>query len=185
MGSEYLPVSTKIQSNVYWSVAIPTITFGCEVMEINDGIVENLENGHRYIARRIQKLPDQTPKPTILMLLGWCKIESVIDKLRMIFLWNLMLLDEENVFKRIVINGMRKYVQNGKNNGPISMLFNTVKKYDLLNTIMEYIDGNVLMSKAGWKRIVKCKIKEYEKSLYEIEFGLYSNLSFFKICIFD
>ena len=46
LGSNRVQTSTKLRSKLYWSISVPTITYGMEVTEITDEAISLLENSH-------------------------------------------------------------------------------------------------------------------------------------------
>ena len=163
-GSRSVPLSIKAQSKIYWTVSVPTITYGFEVMPIDEKTVDSLEKTHRIIAKNVQKLPDQTPNPVILPLAGWKSLSSVIDIMKIMFLWTIITLNDNSIYKKIAIKRIQDWYTSSSNEyqtGPTGLMMNCIKKYCLQDEIKNIIENN-LWSKQAWKTEVKLRIHSYE-----------------------
>ena len=81
----YSSLSPKALSKLYWSVGIHQLITGCEVRFFNHQELSALEKAHRGMVKSIQCLPDNTPDPMCLAMLGWLRIQTYIEKLKMLF----------------------------------------------------------------------------------------------------
>ena len=73
-------LSMKTCNLIFWTVVVPTLTFGSEIWCINDREVELLQSFQRYSGRRVQRFPKRSPKCTSYYGLGWIRIETYSSK---------------------------------------------------------------------------------------------------------
>jgi hypothetical protein len=183
LGSSAVPVSINVQSKIYWSVAVPIMTYGCELMSFNTNMYETMEKTHRKVAKRAQGLPDQTPNPAVLKLINWKSITAHMDAMKLFFLWNVMLLNDTNIYKNVIIHRIRTWcVNNGKQYGPVAAIMDVAKKYNLHNVVINAIKYNVFMSKVIWKCMVKKTIKEYEDEKVRLLLKMYKGMETCEKC---
>ncbi len=83
------PVTT---SKLYHAVCIPKLLYGLEVWDLSPECLNKLESFHEEVGRRIQWLPDNTSSPACHATLGWFSVEGLIDIMRLMFLWKLVML---------------------------------------------------------------------------------------------
>ena len=91
-GIELLPVPPNVLSKLYWSVVIPKMTYGMEIVPITETGMSKLEKVHRNYARVIQNLPVSTPMPSKLATEGWLSIDAFIYMRKLTFLWQILLI---------------------------------------------------------------------------------------------
>ena len=108
LGSRSVRTSPNTLSRVYWSISIPKMLYGVEVTPLSDEDVSDLEQAHRQNAIMVQGLPTTVPKPAPLALLGWQTIESFIAYLKIMFMIRTLCLDNQNVYRKLMIIGMEQ-----------------------------------------------------------------------------
>ena len=54
IGSQLIPCDPKVISRLYWSVIIPQLTYGLDVLPLNESNLSNLEESHRQ-NRKIER----------------------------------------------------------------------------------------------------------------------------------
>ncbi len=74
-----------------------------DVSDISPNSLKCLENTHWEMSKVIQSLDQSTPNPAVLPAIGWYSIESLIEKARIDFLLRILLLELDNVYKRVAI----------------------------------------------------------------------------------
>ena len=80
LGSTLKLPLVSLYTKLYWTICVPGMMYGCEIMSISDKQVEMFETAHRFVARRIQHLLEKNPSVICLASLGWWTLESYIDK---------------------------------------------------------------------------------------------------------
>ena len=174
LGSLTIPVPPSVSSKIYWSVSVPQMLYGIEVVPLNRSLSEVFEKNHIKIAKTIQGLPQQTPNLMPLATLGWSTMESVLDIMKLIFLWHLLILPMNNVYKRLCV-----YILTSTNfkpyYGPLGDLIRIVNKYDLTNIVVHSLTLGEYSSRK-WKRIVKLAVFNSEKYRWMASIHLYKSL---------
>ena len=88
--SHSIPMPT-VFSRLYWSVNVPSLLFGCEVIVMSDGDRNKLDVFHPSVARRIQGLSEKTPNVICMAQLGWLSLSATIDIKCLMFLRTLLM----------------------------------------------------------------------------------------------
>ncbi len=81
-------------SKVYWSVCIPSMLYGAEVLELSHDQQRKVETAHRQMAKQVQGLPECTPDPATLAQKGWVSTECFINRKCMLLAWKLLNLQD-------------------------------------------------------------------------------------------
>ena len=103
LGNKYLPVPPVVSAKLYWSVCVPRMTHGLEISMLSDSSMSKLEQAHGHMAKCIQGLPSQTPNSACIAPLNWSTMEGYIDKLKILFLWRLLLMTTNCIYKQVAI----------------------------------------------------------------------------------
>ena len=161
LGSTSVPMAPNVLSRLYWSICIPKMTYGLDVTPITDSGIETLENAHRYHANIIQNVPQCTPRPAPLATLGWISIQAYIAYIKIMFLFRVLCLDRDSIYRRVMTACLQNMTSVGttkeKMKSPAGCMFKFIKLYGLDNMMSNYIiNGN-------WKDVNR--IKRYVKSV--------------------
>jgi hypothetical protein len=188
LGNNCVPLSTTISSKLYWSICVPIVTYGMEISIISNECMNILEDMHWSVAKQIQNLPPQTPNPAVLPQLGWLSIGGHIDYLKLLFIWRILTMGKNCVYKVIVLCRIVEFCNNMESYGPVFNIIKTAKKYGLLDILVESALSSNYMKRIKWKSIVKQSIKEHERkrnyvsSLLYFKLGLYrSTVTYFSM----
>ena len=156
LGSHRVPVTTVTGSKLYWQVCIPKLCYGMEVITLSDKSMDSLEQFHTSMAKHNQGLPTPCSNPGSLSTIGWKTLESHVDIMRLMFLWRLLLLPMECIYKVVLLNRLDSIVHSSSGHcGPVWQLIATCKKYNLLDTVIEAMESGSYMSLSQWKKHVK------------------------------
>ena len=135
---------------------LPKLMYGMEVMNVSEKSLEALELFHINMSKHIQGLPKQCANAGSISTVGWKKLEIHIDFIRLLFLWRILMLPMQCIYKEIFI---KRFVLINmsciEHFGPTATLIATCKKYDLLDIVAEAIETGVYMSMQEWKALVK------------------------------
>ena len=74
LGSDQVPVPPTVLNKIYWSVGIPSLIYGYDVMPLEDCDILELEAAHRRNAKIVQGVQMNIPNPAPLAPLGWLSI---------------------------------------------------------------------------------------------------------------
>ena len=87
-------LTIKTCNLIFWTIVMPTITFGCEIWPVRDLDVEKLQKFQRFAGRRIQRFPKRSPACSSFYGLGWIRIETYIQVKKLLFLMSLIKTEE-------------------------------------------------------------------------------------------
>ena len=163
----------------YWSIAIPRMTYGLEVVPMDDSHIEELSQAHRVHASIVQHLPENAHKPTVLSTIGWMSMPAYIAYRKLLFLWSILCLPVNNIYRRIVVAILVSCDIFGPVKlSPIGDTFKYICKYGLKDLFMSCIirnDGNSKEMKTQLKRT----IWEYEICCWKATQLLYPELDLY------
>ena len=106
--------------------------------------------------------------------------------MQLMFIWRILLLPVCNIYKKTAITRISYHIYNsdGDHRGPCKHAVDTFKKYGLMNILYSAFESGVYMSLDVFKRMVKCKVWEYEKKCFEATCLLYRSVPTFTDCQF-
>ena len=184
LGNRQQPVHTSVMAKVYWSLCIPVITYGCEVLPVDDTTRLLFDSSHVSVAKQIQCLPRHTPNPCVLPQLGWSTLYGYVELIKLLFLWRILQMDTMSVYKMIVIKRVLHYLKSGSEiSGPICDCLRVARKYNVLQCIVNSILNGSYMSMPSWKALVKEKINTLEAQAHVITHTMYKKSNLFMKCI--
>ena len=154
-------LTIKTCNLIFWTIVIPTLTFGCELWQINDKDGESIHNFQKFAGRRLQRFPKRSPSSTSFYGLGWLRIETYIEIKKLLFLLTLIRAGNANRIGVIYQARFNTYVRQldegrqNKHNSPIYELLNTGIKFGLFELIVEMSIGNTpIIPKGKWSAMV-------------------------------
>jgi hypothetical protein len=181
IGSNRVPVTPVTASKLYWSVCIPKLTYGFEVMNVKASSLETVETFHYHAAKTIQGLPAQAVNIGSLATLGWQSIDVHIDYLRLMFLWRLLLLPMSSMYKVILLRRLFHFIQNYMHNdkacGPTWNMLNTCIKYGLQQFVINAIEAGEFCNMSHWKRMVRILFEDHYDKRWTVTHALYKSLA--------
>ena len=104
-------ITIKTCNLIFWTIVIPTLTFGCEIWPVKDKDVEKLQKFQRFAGRRI---PKRSPACTSYYGLGWLRIETYIQVKKLLFLLTLISMDKDKRIRKILMERLLSYIGNGE-----------------------------------------------------------------------
>ena len=154
-------ITLKTCNLIFWTIVIPTLTFGCELWYVNDNDLEKIQNFQRYAGRRVQRFPKRSPSSTSYFGLGWIRIETFIQVKKMLFILTYLNMDADNRHNIIFHARVRDYVRQSNENvvnvqgSPIFEMLETCIRFDLLEKVLEMTFGYTnVISKKAWSGMV-------------------------------
>lgn len=128
----------------------------------------DLEHAHRQNAKIIQGLPSNIATPAPLATLGWLSIEAHIAIMKLTFLWKILCLLVNNIYRRIVIFVILQ-IQTGVIDtnrcylrSPIVGMYQLVKTYGFLEMLKDGINSDDFGCFLEKKRLVRKRVLESE-----------------------
>ena len=181
LGSLRVPVPPKVMSKLYWSVAIPRMTYGLEVVPMDTKGLADMEHAHRQHAKIIQGLPMNSPKPAPLATVGWLTIGAYVAILKLCFLWRILSLPVENIYRRITVERLQQCFLESRANklSPIADIFSYVSKYGLREKLLQYVFMNTEVNLQESKRYIKKVVWDLETLSWKATQYLYPELSMY------
>ena len=176
-----------VASKVYWSVTIPTMLFGLEALPLSGSHMAKLEKAHRQMAKSVQGLPGHTPDPAVLAQIGWCTIQSYIDRKRLLLVWKILNMDQQSTIKKVTLCRLTQFQQEPDNTqvcveSPLRITFKTARKYGLLGDLMQ-MTFNTGGTYAQWKAKVSLAITQRETDTWRARCMLYPSLIHYRVSI--
>ena len=154
-------LSMKTCNLIFWTIVIPTLTFGCEIWLLSDSDIENIQNFQKFAGRRLQRFPKRSPSSTSFYGLGWIRIETFIQIKKLLFLLTLIRMGNNTrlgtVFKVRFLSYMQHFEESRINrfNSPIYELLNTGVKFGLFKVIFDMSNGDIpIIPKNKWSKMV-------------------------------
>jgi len=182
LGSKYQPVPPLTLSKLYWSVTIPQMMYGLELVDLSDSAEQTLEAMHRSIARVIQGLPTQTAVPATLAPLRWWSLHAFLSYKRIILMIQILLMSCSSLSKELIIRSMcnnRRHLASG----PITLMVNALSEYGLLGTMREAILSGSYGTICSWKSMARDRIWYLEWSRWHAHILLYKTMDIVKHCM--
>jgi hypothetical protein len=187
LGNQRIPVTPVVASKLYWAICIPRMTYGLEVATLADRSVRKLEQAHGQMAKVIQGLPPQTSNAACLAPLGWKSMEVYMDSLKLLFLWRLLLMSVNCIYKQVAVDRLCYFMywckDSSNHRGPILDMLGVYKKYGLMDILTEALTTGVYMPIVQFKSMTKMIMSKTENDRFSITCMLYKNLGLFLQCI--
>ena len=162
-----------------------TMTHGLEVLPLSKPSFELMEQAHGTIAKMVQGIPKQTANVTPTATLGWRSLECHLDLLRMMFLWRVLLLPMNNIYKQMTLIRLcyHMYEPDNVHLGPVFEMIKTFDKYSMLNILDCALKTGDMMSINVFKKMAKDTVDSVENARFRITCLLYKSLPLFNACI--
>ena len=164
---------------------MPKMLYGLDVTPIDESSIEMLENSHRDNARLIQNLPDRTPKPAPVMMMGWQSIKSVIAYMKIMFLIRVLCLSQSSLYRKLMLIGIETYNERGPQRipTPVCEMMKYVNQYRLNDTVEQCKASGTWKMVEPLKKKIKSIILKCDEDLMKASCLLYRNLSNFMDCV--
>ncbi|MCP3956018.1 MAG: hypothetical protein GY697_27965, partial [Desulfobacterales bacterium] len=178
LGSSTVPITPPVSTKLYNSVCIPKMLYGCEIMDISQKSLDKLEHFHVNSAKNLQGLPEPASNCGSLTTIGWQSLNSIIDKMQMLFLWRILMLPMSNIYKVLMLNIILNFVysKNIRARSPTIMILDKCKKYNLLNIVIKCIDAGDYLSISEWKKLVIRNVNIYDTKTIKVTCHLNKSL---------
>ena len=178
LGSHMVPVSPSILSKLYWSVMVPRFTYGLEVCNLTESYIHELEAAHRQNAKLIQGLPVGTPNPAPLATLGWLSMATFIALKKILFIWKIVCLPKENIYRQIVTYLINSLSEDGKPpySSPVYDMYRMVCKYGLESPFFNIMNDTEAANYMHWKSKIKRIVWQFEIYRWKASCTLYPEL---------
>ena len=184
LGNRRLPVTPVVSSKLYWSVCVPRMMHGLEVTDLQVCDLNKLEQAHGKMAKMIQGLPTQTPNSICIAPLGWISLEAYLDKMKLLFLWRILVLSINSIYKQVAIERICKILSGHcRLQSPISNIVETFRRYNLIDELLLAVSTGVYMPIEEFKNVVKTRVYDYDNERYKISLKMVKNVDLFSLCV--
>ncbi len=173
-------------SKLYWSVCLPSMAYGLEVWNLGKDFVR-LEKAHIGFGKKIQGLPEHTSEPAALSMIGWLSLECYVEILKVLFLWRILLLPVNNIYRKIVISRLCSFFEHPANRweGPTYNMYKIFIKYGLDKELRKSILHSQYDSLMNVKKRVRTLVWYWYKNKWKISCQMYKKLEFFRSIVTD
>ena len=184
LGSSAVPVPPAVLSKLYWCISVTRMVYGIEVKPINDTMLREFEDAHRQHAKIIQGLPSNIPSPAPLATLGWVSIKSYVAIVRLCFLWRILCLPNDNIYKRMVTHILRPLLHHthdvkAQKRSPVANMYALAQKYHLHDLIINGMGTNDFGEITQKKKLIKNVVNNNEHIRWSATCMLYRGLSLY------
>ena len=187
IGSNNVPVPVVVLSKLYWSVVVPSLTYGFDVYPLDESDMTELENAHRKNAKIVSNVSFQVATPAPYAPIGWMSIRGYILMSRLMFMFRLLCMDTDNVYKRLLIFRLDEILENGQSRqvhrGPVDLMYDALVYYNLRDKFLPCVGTRVFGELADWKKLVKSTVWKYENMQWFSSCFMYSSLKYYRITV--
>ena len=181
LGSYSFPINPLAASKIYKTVSETMMLYGLEVSGVSSKALKCLEDAQWSIGKSIQNISSKVPNPAVLPSLGWLSITSVIEESQLRFLWSILMLDYECVYKEVaVLRLLQVSSQSCKSVGPLFRIVDTAKNLNVLQFIMDSLNTGNFIGKKEWKGKIRDLVTEKEKVKWKSTCVLYGQMEIYQ-----
>ena len=182
IGGQSLPAPVVVTSHLYWSVCIPSLTYGFDVLPLSESDLCELESAHRQNCKIVQNVSKNVSTPAPLATVGWLSIKSYIMMCKIMYLLRLLCMPD-NVYKKVCMFRLGNIARSGYTRpqyiGPIDSMFEALQQYDLVDDVMTCFNSGEFGNIVAWKTLVKKRIWSYEYVKWKASVIIYDNLKIY------
>jgi len=164
-------INPLTSASLYKKVVIPTILYGSELWNnMTNKDLLTLNKTQHYVVKCIQGFQVQTRSDICESMLGLYRLNSEVDKRKLMFLHKILSLSHEHITKSIFIRRYMKFLQNPSSitKSFISDIVKLLSRYHLQYLINNYIAYNTVPSKYEWKRIIQTSVQNKEHNEWKL-----------------
>ena len=154
-------LTLKVCNLIFWTIVVPTLTFGCELWTFGDDDCDRLQAFQRYASRRLQRFPLRSPSCSSYFGLGWLRLDTLVQVKKLLFLLTFLGLGEDNVIRVVFMLRLRQYVDNvglgmsNQNHSPLFDMLNVCARFGLFKEFLNMaLGGSKVMGKKTWSSMV-------------------------------
>ena len=181
MGARYGGLNPVIAVGLWRRIGIPRMVYGCELWQLNRNDISEIEKVQNIMVRVMQGFLPGTSGSASRGRLSLLTIEAEIDKRKLYFLGRLILMSHGIPCRKIFLMRLIKWKWNRTNKlkGFIPDIVRILHKYDLMDTLKEYILWDRFPSKHLWKKIVKEHVHEHHNVIWQYKINSHEQLTLF------
>ena len=153
-------LSMAVCSTLFWSIIVPSISYGSELGVMRPDEIETIRKFQRYIGRRCQRFPSKSPNFSAYYSLGWLSLDRYIGVKKLLFLKTMAVMKEHAVCKQTLMrkaydfnNDLEKRVIN-EYERPIFEILKTARTFGMFDECMRMALNGCHVGKREWSRKV-------------------------------
>ena len=174
----------SIASRLYWTVVIPVMLHGVELLPLTPSQVDKLDSAHIQMAKVLQGLPDYTPNAGTLCQIGWISISSFLRRKSMLLLYKLLHLPGSTTAKQVVVTRLTQLRHSpDDSNSPISLMYRHYRAYGLADMVHRVLDTGVIPCYNLWKKQVQTAVMSAEGNRQIVSRLLHPSLKIYNMAI--
>ena len=145
---------------IFWGIVVPTALFGCEIWCLTASDIASIEDFQVYAGKRVQRLHPRTPNVCSFASLGWIHLEILILIRKVIFIRTIIMMEDDELVKVVFRKRVQKFCEEPNRavynevRSPTFEIMHAAVRLDMIDLVLDYLDGLKLWSKAGWKNLV-------------------------------
>ena len=186
LGSQLVPVVPSVMNRIYNSVAVPRGLYGFEVVPINYSGLQEMEKAQKMFAKVIQGLPNNCPSVSVLATMGWLTIESRIAILKLVFLWRILCLPLDSIYRRVLLHFLQAGLSNENYfnaNSPTCSMLIYVRKFNLVDILQQCMFSDNSSQFQYYKSLIKRIVIETEINRWKVTSMFFYEIPLFTHCI--
>ena len=182
IGSRNAPMTPKSASTLYWSICIPKLTYGFQMMDIPNEAMQKCESYHARMAKVYQGLPGQCSNAGSVAGMGWLSVAGHVDLMRLTYFMRIIRLGIDCIYKRVFIIRYcyHMYETDVEHCGPLYTFIQLCQKYGLIGYVKNAVEECIVPGKSEWKKLVRQRIWNCENRQWGLNSTLYRTLSTIK-----
>ena len=140
------------------------------------------------MSKLCQNLPTNTPNASHLALIGWQTIDSKVAIMKLIFLWRILCLPIDNVYRRVVMYCLHLCLYEGNYvnlRSPTYSMFTYVTRYNLTDTLVNCMQSHNQGKINRYKKIIKNVVKDHERMCWKATMLMFHKLPLYDSCVTD
>ena len=188
LGSQMVPVVPTVMNRIYEAVALSRGLYGLEVVPILDSGLREMEKAQRMHAKVIQGLPSNSPSVSVLATMGWLTINSQIAIMKLTFLWRILCLPLDNIYRRVLLHFLQvglADVNYFNPNSPTCSMLLYVRKFNLINLLRQCMYSDNTSQLQYYKRIIKDVVIKAETDNWKATALFFYDIPLSNYCIKD
>ncbi|PJE78122.1 hypothetical protein CI610_02944 [invertebrate metagenome] len=145
----------------------PSALYGCELWVLSNTELLMLERAQHFIVKSIQGFGKRTRTDMCTSLIGWLSIEAYIDIKKLLYLGRICRMNRNNLICRVFISRFFMYIVNNcSQKGFIPDIVRILKKYNLYEYIVLFLDDGSFPNKIHWKSLIYKSVSNYETNAW-------------------
>ena len=137
------------------------------------------------MSKVIQNLPNNTRNAAHLALVGWHTLDTKISIMKLSFLWRLLCLPIDNIYRRILTFFLHLCLYDNYVNlkSPTYSIFTYVKRYSMTHVLIDSLHSDNQGKIAYYKKMIKTTVFKYEACCWKATMFLLHNLPFYECSV--